>query len=93
MLPGEAPSRCLCVRVGVGALLLTGLPVVTLLRNIFIFFPLFISVASSVCGSTVVVKKTVHKRNRRSKACEPALHTHARQEAYRGELGTSEDPR
>ena len=31
------------------------------------------------------MKKTVHKRNRRNKACEPALHTRARQEAYKDE--------
>ena len=39
----------------------------------------------------VVVKKTVHKRNRRTKAWEPALHTHARQEEYKDEVGTCED--
>ena len=39
----------------------------------------------------VVVKKTVHKRNRRNKAWEPALHTHARQEEYKDEVGTCED--
>jgi hypothetical protein len=39
------------------------------------------------------VKKTVHKRNRRNKACEPALYTHARQEVPKDELGTYEDPR
>ena len=41
----------------------------------------------------VVVKKTVHKRNRRNKACEPALYTHARQEVPKDELGTYEDPK
>ena len=35
---------------------------------------------------TAVVKKTVHKKNWSTKAREPVLHTHARQEAY-------EDPR
>ena len=39
----------------------------------------------------VVVKKTVHERNRSTKAREPALHTHARQEAYKDEVGTCED--
>ena len=39
----------------------------------------------------VVVKKTVHGRNWSTKACEPILHTHARQEAYKDEVGTSED--
>ena len=29
--------------------------------------------------------------NRRNKACEPALHTHARQEVPKDELGTCED--
>ena len=39
----------------------------------------------------VVVKKTVHERNWSTKAWEPALHTHARQEAHKDELGTCED--
>ena len=34
-----------------------------------------------------VVKKTVHKRNRRTKVWEPALHARARQVVHRGELG------
>ena len=38
-----------------------------------------------------VVKKTVQEWNRSSKAWEPALHTHARQEAYKDEVGTCED--
>ena len=39
----------------------------------------------------VVVKKTVHKRNWSTKAWEPVLHTRARQEAYKDEVGTYED--
>ena len=44
-------------------------------------------------GSHVVVKKTVHGRNRSTKAWEPALHTRGRQEVPKDELGTYEDPR
>ena len=39
------------------------------------------------------MKKTAHKRNRRNKAWETALHTHARQEVPKDEVGTYEDPR
>ena len=39
------------------------------------------------------MKKTGHRRNRSAKACEPALHTHARPEVPKDELGTCEDPR
>ena len=38
-----------------------------------------------------VVKKTVREGNQSTKACEPALHTHARQEVPKDELGTCED--
>ena len=40
-----------------------------------------------------VVKKTVREGNQSTKACEPALYTHARQEVPKDELGTYEDPR
>ena len=48
-------SMCarLCVRVGDSVLSLTNLPVVTLIRYIFVLFPLFESTASSVCGVCV----------------------------------------
>ena len=49
------------------------------------------SVAGGGLVESVVVKKTVHKRNWSTKAWEPALHTHARQEAYKDEVGTCED--
>ena len=39
------------------------------------------------------MKKTVQQWNRSTKAREPALHTHARQEVHKDELGTCEDPR
>ena len=41
----------------------------------------------------VVVKKTVQGWNCSTKAWEPTLLTHARQEVPKDELGTSEDPR
>ena len=51
-------------------------------------FPVYSSAANSW---PVVVKKTVHERNWSTKAREPALHTRARQEAYKDEVGTCED--
>ena len=44
-----------------------------------------------ICAHRGVVKKTVQQWNRSSKAREPALHTHARQEVPKDELGTCED--
>ena len=54
-------------------------------------FPVFIGSSPVVTFMHVVVKKTVRGRNWSIKACEPILHTHARQEAYKDEVGTSED--
>ena len=51
---------------------------------------MFINAHRNHAVNPVVVKKTVHERNWSTKAREPALHTRARQEACKDEVGTCE---